>query len=1185
MAALLVPMALGGRPLARLLLRMTPALCGRLDAESVRLGFGSLPRALLGGAVTVHVRGLSLRDERGVVLLSGDVDARLRLEDGARRVAIEDLQIAHGRWLMEGRPGMGLGLLAALRSSSSCRSPEKAAGEKAPERKPPLTERSPRAPSDSAAKEHVLALHAVRLRSMDVSFSFSDWALDLANTSADGRFVIAWGGARGAQLSFDAQKVEANASNLRVGDKTRAWFSRVPFDHVSLARVAVDPSSPDLSLDVDAARTGGALLAGHAVFRDVFVHGRPAHPGLDLDARWTGFAAAARALEARWRALVVAVMGTDDVRLHATAKGPFSALAATLEADTEALSLAVRLGADRRLSTHWAFREYPTQTRLPAPLVPFLGGRATGSFVLEAKLAPRLAEMTADLREVSLRLRRDRPGPFPPLFVLRSREPLAPEGHGAADATEEEAEGEEQKALVFALGGASLAAGTLTLERLATTWRGARADVSARLGFRTRDGTPSLTARLLVRHADLTRAWPGGPLAGVIDAEARMEGDASDARLFLGFPGRRTVWLAGHALTLPPSTRAWLKGGERLGLEGLALTGEQGGRLSLAGDVVWDRDVRARLAASHVPLAWLAPFLPPAARDLSGWLEAKAQISGAIPRPSWSGTLTATRLGGLHTAWPDLRLAFDGKPEPRRPSHLATRIRGSLGEELAFEGALGVVAGAGPRELTANLDATLRRFLLPLVACWPGSPWPRATVSLSGAAHVRFDHTGPHGNGRFDEIRAQGGPWPFHNESPLLLEVEPNRLTLAPLRLAAPGLTLEAQGALVAPEDGRGQATSSGLALDASVTGQIQVTLLSSAARRFIPVALHGDHLAFRVQGRGPLTSPAVRGELDVVGPVEASWPSSGRPRLRLVLSQGRLVVEGKGVDTPWSLRLEGARLEHDAGQLSFGGRGTWSPSRAVSAVEGILDAAGEVETARLGPWLPRGFPTLTGPANVQLRLDRAPDSQRLTGRLSAAHLTATAPDLRGPVQIRHLALSDDDGHWHLAPVEVTFAGGGPLRLSADVDMSTALPRVGLQLEGRGVAAPARLGPLDFSTADLDLQVRGPSANGRYRASGDVTLHGARVAAAKPKAVGGPGSSSALDRWLPRLDLDVHVKSPDTTAAAPGPDLALAADCRVTGPLLRPTSSGEVHGRSLYARAVILLSDWLRGTHLRRCAP
>lgn len=1179
LATLLLPLALGGRPLARLVLRLTPALCGRLDAESVTLGFGSLTRALVGGTLTVHIGGLSLRDERGEILLSGDLDARLRLEDRGRSVAIEDLVIARGRWLMEGRPRVGLGLVAALRSGAACgvdaAVPERTPAEKkrAPASLPPQHAKSP-------AAEHVLTVKAVHLRAMDVSFSFPDWALDLGNTSTEGRFVIAWGGPRGAQLSFEARQASADTSNLRVGGKDHAWFSRVPFDHVSLTRVAVDPGSPDLSLDVEAARTGNAILAGRAVFRDVFVHGRPAHPGLALDARWTGFAAAARALEARWRALVVAVMGTDDVRLHATANGPFSALAATLEVDTEALSLAVRLAADRTLATHWSFRDFPTQRRLPAALVPLLGGRATGSFVLEAKLAAHLAEMSASLRDVSLRLRRDRPGPFPPVFVLRSSATSQNAGETAGESAGE-------MSLVFDLGRASLAAGTLTLDRLATTWRGARADVSARLGFRTRDGTPSVAARLLIAHADLTRAWPGGPFAGVLDAEARMEGDASDARLVLSFPGRRTVWLAGHALTVPSRTRAWLKDGERLGLEGLALTGEGGTRLFLAGDVVSDRDVRARLTASHLPVAWVAPFLPQSPPDLRGWVDANLQVSGAFPLPSWSGTLVATQLGAFRTGWPDLRVAFDGKPERRRSAQLEMHFHGGLGEELAFAGTLGVAPGAGSPRLTASVDATLQGFALPVVACWPRTPWPHATVNLSGAAHVRLDRAGLHGEARLEELRAQGGPSPFHNESPLVLSVEPGRLALAPVRLVAPGLIVEAQGALTAPhEAARERPSPDDLLLDASVTSQIQVALLSTALRRLVPVSLKGDYVALRARGRGSVRAPALHGELSVADPVEARWSPPGKPPLRLRLTQGRLIVEGNGVAAPFSLVLEGGRIEHEAGQVSFSARGTWRPGPPGSFVEGTLEAEGAFETARLGAWLPPGVPALAGPAHLQLRLGLAGNRLRPSGRLTAELLTATSPDLRGPVQVRHLALSAEDGHWRLAPVEVTFAGGGPLRLAAEGDLDASLPRLSLRLEGRGVAAPTRLGPVDFSAADLDLQVRGPSASGRYRASGDVTLHGARVAATKPKTASSlTRSSETLDRWLARLDLDVHVKSPDTTAAAPGPDLSLAADCRVTGALLRPSSSGEVRGRGLYSRAIILLSDWLRGTHLRRCAP
>jgi hypothetical protein len=188
-----------------------------------------------------------------------------------------------------------------------------------------------------------------------------------------------------------------------------------------------------------------------------------------------------------------------------------------------------------------------------------------------------------------------------------------------------------------------------------------------------------------------------------------------------------------------------------------------------------------------------------------------------------------------------------------------------------------------------------------------------------------------------------------------------------------------------------------------------------------------------------------------------------------------------------------------------------------------------------------------------------------------------------------------DDRRLLVAPFEVSLGSLGRIRVGTPeahplVQLRTLYPpeleRVDVRLTGSGLALPEPLAGLHLGGGSLDLRLAGPNAAGRFVLAGSVTVPsgGYQPAPDERPAPSLRGSrGSALDRLVRRLWLDLTLRVHDFHVAAPGPDLTLAVDCLVRGPVSALATSGTVRGRDLYSRAALFLEDVLRGRHLRDC--
>jgi hypothetical protein len=142
-------------------------------------------------------------------------------------------------------------------------------------------------------------------------------------------------------------------------------------------------------------------------------------------------------------------------------------------------------------------------------------------------------------------------------------------------------------------------------------------------------------------------------------------------------------------------------------------------------------------------------------------------------------------------------------------------------------------------------------------------------------------------------------------------------------------------------------------------------------------------------------------------------------------------------------------------------------------------------------------------------------------------------------------------------------------------------------VRGRNLATTGPVGGLRVGDLDFDLRARREGA-GPLRIVGDLTIDAATFRASEAKA-----SSPALraeeqvaeDLFpLVLLDIGVHTKEGKLRVSVPHlPDVSMTLDCRIQGPLRRPSVSGRAHGDGLYSRAAVFFYDVFTGSRVRRC--
>ncbi len=321
--ATVLPLLVRG-PVARwAVARATGSLCGRFEISGGHFGWAAVWQLVFGRPTELTIEDLRIAGPDGKsVLVAAHLEATLEVHLRPFRLIVSSVLLTRGGWRLS-LPDNAVGSFDAFRTvpeagRAACLNPH-------------ATRKATRGRGGPAGS---VVLRNIELQDIDVDLDFPAWEVELGRANAVGSLAV---GGDGPPLQFEVRDIVARAGALRIGRRGEAWTARVPFDAVAITRVGVTPDAPsDLRLEVAGAETGRARLSGHAGFPNIFPLGPnrppPGVPGIDVDARWTGFGAALSGLDASWRPTGPGAKRLDG-DLRATVQGPFSGPAGTLQVE------------------------------------------------------------------------------------------------------------------------------------------------------------------------------------------------------------------------------------------------------------------------------------------------------------------------------------------------------------------------------------------------------------------------------------------------------------------------------------------------------------------------------------------------------------------------------------------------------------------------------------------------------------------------------------------------------------------------------------------------------------------------------------------------------------------------------------------------------------------------------------
>jgi hypothetical protein len=966
-------------------------------------------------------------------------------------------------------------------------------------------------------------------------------------------------------LAFDVEDVRAgDGSLLRVGRPGRAAYTaQIPFDDVSIPRIATDPQRPaDLALEVAHASTKRAALSGKATFQGVFAK-VPGGPGMDLDASWTNFADAAAELRAQWRPIVARVMGTEELDLSAKVHGPFTGVAADVEARAKPIQLA--LSVQRDLSAHAALtlHDYDVGSRLPASLRPLLGGKANGHMRIDAQLGPALGHMSGKLADMDLSLQRTRPGPFPPRWRVHKSvtPPPAVKGPRPAefDVTVASAALEHGVLAVDGLG-LAVAGGTI---------RGGAKATLLEPGASRPLTDPIVDERLAFDGIDLGLLVK--PLSGVaVSGTLETHGPTNDVAMVVQFGGQRRQVFNGVPITLPPKIAGRLRHGDDLTVEPFVFTGPAGGTLEASGRMVFDERLNARVDVRRWPVAatWLPERLP-GSGVWSGALDGSVTAKGPIKLPVIAGELDFHDVvaAGVPVGNGQLTMASHG-----RELGLAARF----GSHVTAQGTMRLVPRTVARATailtTLPLDPVLARVS------------PQAKGTVTGELDLALDERKLSGEARLTEVRLGWGRAVVANRDVLRVRGGPGDVTVDPCRFEGSGLELSVGGRL------QGESLQGAAQGDADLA-----TLLALLPPLPVPVTHAAGKLAFDARASGPVRAPTLDIQASVREPLTGVVTPARNLELPVTVSSGEIAWHGPPGEPP-RVRVERLALSTPGARAELAGEAAVD-LHEPEASPGSWRASVDVDAAALARLVPKQLSHAEGRLTVAARLEGAPRSGRWEGTVDSSPVVLVPLGAEAPLSFTPLhAGFASDGPVRIDPLELTLGDAGRIAFGAPeqpalLEIRTLDPlevgRLEVGLRGSGITLPQPVEGVRIAGADFDLHLVGPSADGHFVLRGLVNVPQAKYVGKpkeeKEKAKAPSKGSAALSRFTKRLWLDLHVRVPDFAVSAPGPDLAVAVDCRVQGPVSSPTTSGSVHGLTFYSRTALFMADLFRGSHLRDC--
>ena len=1121
--ATVLPLLLRG-PVARWAVRRASAsLCGTFQISGGHFGWASVWQLLLGRPMDLVVEGVRIDGPDGKpVFAAARFEATLEIHPRPFRLVLSDVLMARGRFRLTLLPNT-IGSFDAFRGlpragRAACLDPN-----------------APSKPKKHGGPSGSIAIRNIQFEDVDVDLEFPGWELELARTNAVGSLSA---GGDGPPLLFDARDVIAAGGALRIGRRGEGWTARVPFDAVAIARVGVAPETPsDLGLEVAEAATGRARLSGHALFRNIFPSKAGQQPpgvaGLDVDARWARFGGALNGLDANWRPQGAWAAHLDG-DLHATVRGPFTALAGALEVEGGGTRLAAHV-AHGAADLSLAFAGVETAWMLDPALRPLLGGLLHGHFHATAHLWPTLAGIDAEIPDADLRLDRRRAPSGPRRFQLKIGKGSRTEG--ATDT------------LYAQVASVRLADAQLHLDGLRADWTGLSARVDARVAFAvppspSNAGPPRRDRSLVEGHGTLAvtalEDWiPGGAVTGPLRLGAAAHGTIDRVELGLTFPAPGTIGVLGQRFVLPRQLDALLASDNGLSVPRFQLRRVGGGTIDAGGRIGAAGKLAATLRVRDYPVGEI-PGIPKSALPgaLAGTLQADLSLGGALERPTAEGSIGV------------VALAIDRRPvgDVQTKLHL-----GAEGGEADATIDPGVTIHARVRRRPAlSLEATVAlraRALGP----WLPAPLTGAPLALSGDVKLGY---------RSGMLSGEGT-----------------------LRLAGPGLTgVEIDG------------QAHGLDAHARLKGEIDVARWPELWSRAFQSA--AGALAFDLTvapAFGPSFVP-IKPRARLSGSVQVAraltlrlgrWPAPFEiaPGGRIDLDGDAVALSGFTIATPG---LRGSVAGHATLD-----RGDLERSRLALALAAELDAArfpvrlpagvsarGRATIdAQVGGTLGASpGPRLDGKARLDgltVQLSPTTPAARATGVVEAHGDTLRAADLRVDIAgVGLITIGRPD-----SPASAELASLSPFRLG----------RVEVPFAGESLKLGEPSSQLYIPELDTNLRLTGDGRS-ELKIAGVVAVAGGAYDSSHKRASSSPGKPRASGAWYhalpPHLTLDLELRGSNKgirVAVPVLPDVTVDFQCHLLATNHGASWSGHLRGDSAYARAAVAVADWFSDNDLRKC--
>ncbi|HXI56355.1 MAG TPA: hypothetical protein VNO55_09865, partial [Polyangia bacterium] len=438
--------------------------------------------------------------------------------------------------------------------------------------------------------------------------------------------------------------------------------------------------------------------------------------------------------------------------------------------------------------------------------------------------------------------------------------------------------------------------------------------------------SPVITANLAARNLDVAQLAGRDDLRGRVSVDVKAHGpvDAIDAEVHV--PAGTAVQFQGTSYVVGPIDAGFA--GNVATIRGLHVALKAGGSLDVTGTLALARNaLNLDVLLKKIPIQAL-PGVADGGVPLTGTVDASLHVGGTTARPLLSGTVQLADIVARGVALGAGSLTLQPVDEKSGP---AVRIDGTLFDRFGIHGRV-ALGPLGPAvHGTMEFQRVALEALIPELVGFGdgrGVASGRVTVDLEPGRPLSVDALlpelwlsiaravdGADGETSFQRVRIQ-------TAQPLHVAVSGSRVVLDEARFLTDGGEFRVQGRL----DGAAQR------IEGDMSGHLDLELLQPFLRGSVD-KITGD-LKVALSARGTLSSPQLRGQIEVVSPVRV------RPKdfdADIAVASGSFVLDGDAVKVQnVAVTLEGSTM-HLSGNATLGP--SFQPKDIAVDLDGDINA------------------------------------------------------------------------------------------------------------------------------------------------------------------------------------------------------------------------------------------------------